>query len=64
MNGKPYQIGHIDIGYDDPEVLRRIKEHYRRFLCSLGIFLILLSIFLKFLLSKNYFTRYFILINT
>ena len=29
LNGKPYQIGHIDIGYDDPEVLCRIKEYYR-----------------------------------
>ena len=26
---EPYQIKHTDIRYNDPEVIRRIKEHYQ-----------------------------------
>jgi len=28
-NSIPYRIRHTDINYDDPEVIRRIKEHYQ-----------------------------------
>ena len=29
-NGEPYRIKYPDISYDDPEIIRRFKENYRR----------------------------------
>ena len=28
-NSEPYQIRHTDIRYNDPEVIRKVKEHFQ-----------------------------------